>query len=220
MCSSLEQYCLKLFDVIVALAALSVFSSNEFAKLEIVNFVKKSWFYLKKIQKVEVPWWIYFYPAPFRGNWLLEIMCRTLLQRYIKSSPSDIDWCVVTVVRYHVCQHFNLAARRSRSFNNWNCKYIHTCLKRSSRIIRLIRSATATFFLPNLWRTSWKSPQSQPLHIVCCDAMAANYACAHFFATCQFIIRSNPATFQRLGSLLGYVSVTYFNPIKIHTFQN
>lgn len=147
-------------------------------------------------KKVEVPWWIYFYPAPFRGNWLLEIMCRTLLQRYIKSFPSDIDWCVVTVVRYHVCQHFNLAARRSRSFNNWNCKYIHTCLKRSSRIIRLIRSATATFFLPNLWRTSWKSPQSQPLHIVCCDAMAANYACAHFFATCQFIIRSNPATFQ------------------------
>lgn len=105
------------------------------------------WNYLKKkIKKVEVPWWIYFYPAPFRGNWLLEIMCRTLLQRYIKSSLSDIDWCVVTVVRYPVCQHFNLAARRSRSFNNWNCKYIHTCLKRSSRIIRLIRSATATFF--------------------------------------------------------------------------
>lgn len=73
-------------------------------------------------------------------------MWRTFLQRYIKSSPSDIDWCVVTVVRYHVCQHFNLAACRSRSLNNWNCKYIHTCLKRSSRIIRLIRSATATFF--------------------------------------------------------------------------
>lgn len=139
--------------------------------------------------------------VPRCRNWVLQNMC-ALYPCGIKSRTSDI-----TVVRYRVCQHFSLVARRSRSLNTLQTpkSRTQTCLLCWLRNVRLIRLVTTAFFM-KFWRFSpvvkWKSA---PCNAQLCSSNETMRWLPHplrwcsLLWTCQFIIRSKPATLQSVA---------------------